>query len=144
MRAMVAVDGRLHRATVQMTAELQGRPGELTKPRGTEINRNFQLGFRARQADNSCTMTTTTSKPSCKYLILDAGPLLSLSPLRGLAEQFITVPQVLSELKDSKARQHFEQLGLSIGVAIDVKVPDPGCLAEGTSRVIKKVKHEYL
>ncbi|KLO16357.1 hypothetical protein SCHPADRAFT_926597 [Schizopora paradoxa] len=75
-------------------------------------------------------MTATTSKPSCKYLVLDAGPLLSLSPLRGLAEQFITVPQVLSELKDSKARQHFEQLGLSMGVSIDVREPDPGTLAE--------------
>ncbi len=76
-------------------------------------------------------MNATTSKPSCKYLVLDAGPLLSLSPLRGLAEHFLTVPQVLSELKDSKARQHFEQLGLSIGVSIDVKEPDPRCLAEG-------------
>ncbi|KAI1796189.1 Nin one binding Zn-ribbon like-domain-containing protein [Ganoderma leucocontextum] len=62
-------------------------------------------------------------KPACKHLVLDAGPLLSLSPLRGLAETFYTVPQVLDELKDKNAREHFERLGLSAGVSIAVKAP---------------------
>ncbi|TFK43741.1 Nin one binding Zn-ribbon like-domain-containing protein [Crucibulum laeve] len=70
-----------------------------------------------------------TEKPRCKNLVLDAGPLLSLSPLRGLAETYLTVPQVLSELKDNRAREHFERLGLLSGVKVAVKSPDPISLA---------------
>lgn len=77
--------------------------------------------------------STTSSKPACKNLVLDAGPLLSLSPLRGLAETFYTVPQVLDELKDRRAREHFEKLGLSAGVRIEVQSPDPQSLAHGAS-----------
>ncbi|GBE79925.1 hypothetical protein SCP_0211270 [Sparassis crispa] len=74
-------------------------------------------------------MATSSSKPACKHLVLDAGPLLSLSPLRGLAETYYTVPQVLDELKDKHAREHFERLGLSAGVRIEVKGPDTASLA---------------
>lgn len=69
--------------------------------------------------------------PRCKKLILDAGPLLSLSPLRGLAETYVTVPQVLAELKDSRAREHFERLGLLSGVKVEVRSPDAASLAQG-------------
>ncbi|KAG6817854.1 hypothetical protein H0H87_001686 [Tephrocybe sp. NHM501043] len=69
------------------------------------------------------------SVPRCKNLVLDAGPLLSLSPLRGLAETYITVPQVLAELKDKRAREHFEQLGLLSGVNVKVQSPDAASLA---------------
>ncbi|KAI0089072.1 Nin one binding Zn-ribbon like-domain-containing protein [Irpex rosettiformis] len=72
---------------------------------------------------------TSENKPACKHLILDAGPLLSLSPLRGLAETFYTVPQVLDELKDKRAREHFEKLGLSAGVRVQVQSPDAQSLA---------------
>lgn len=75
-----------------------------------------------------------TSKPACKNLVLDAGPLLSLSPLRGLAGRYLTVPQVLSELKDKNAREHFERLGLSAGVKIEVKEADAVSLAQGKHR----------
>ena len=54
--------------------------------------------------------------PKCRNLVLDAGPLLSLSPLRGLAEKYLTTPQVIAELKDPRARDHFEKLGLMSGV----------------------------
>ena len=70
-------------------------------------------------------------KPACKHLVLDAGPLLSLSPLRGLAETYYTVPQVLDELKDKNAREHFERLGLSAGVSIAVKGPMSTSVAHG-------------
>ncbi|KAG6880159.1 hypothetical protein C0992_004611 [Termitomyces sp. T32_za158] len=69
------------------------------------------------------------STPRCRNLVLDAGPLLSLSPLRGLAETYITVPQVLAELKDKRARDHFEQLGLLSGVQVKVQSPDSTSLA---------------
>ncbi|KAJ7786310.1 Nin one binding Zn-ribbon like-domain-containing protein [Mycena metata] len=71
----------------------------------------------------------SSSTPRCKNLVLDAGPLLSLSPLRGLAETYLTVPQVLAELKDKRAREHFERLGLSAGVKIEVAAPDAASLA---------------
>jgi RNA-binding protein NOB1 len=72
-----------------------------------------------------------TSSTACTSLVLDAGPLLMLSPLRGLAETFFTVPQVLDELKDKRAREHFEKLGLIAGVNVKVQSPDPASLAHG-------------
>ncbi|KAI0796959.1 Nin one binding Zn-ribbon like-domain-containing protein [Abortiporus biennis] len=75
------------------------------------------------------TTSSTTTSFACKNLVLDAGPLLSLSPLRGLAENFYTVPQVLEELKDKNAREHFRKLGLSAGVKIQVETPDAASLA---------------
>jgi RNA-binding protein NOB1 len=77
-------------------------------------------------------------EPRCRNLVLDAGPLLSLSPLRGLAETYLTVPQVLAELKDSRAREHFEQLGLLSGVKIEVRSPDAASLTHGKGRVLKQ------
>jgi len=74
---------------------------------------------------------STTSNAACRDLVLDAGPLLMLSPLRGLAETFVTVPQVLEELKDKRAREHFEKLALTAGVNIKVQSPDPASLARG-------------
>ncbi|KAF7432895.1 Nin1 binding protein [Pleurotus ostreatus] len=67
---------------------------------------------------------STSQKPRCKSLVLDAGPLLSLSPLRGVAETYFTTPQVLAELKDPRAREHFQRLGLSAGVKVEVRQPD--------------------
>ncbi|KAH9977637.1 Nin one binding Zn-ribbon like-domain-containing protein [Lactifluus volemus] len=61
------------------------------------------------------------SNAACRNLVLDAGPLLMLSPLRGLAETFITVPQ--------RAKEHFEKLGLMAGVNVRVQSPDPTSLA---------------
>ncbi|KAK0482081.1 Nin one binding Zn-ribbon like-domain-containing protein [Armillaria luteobubalina] len=71
----------------------------------------------------------TTDKPKCKNLVLDAGPLLSLSPLRGLAETYVTVPQIIEELRDKNAREHLERLGLNYGVKIEVKNPSATSLA---------------
>ncbi|TFK68211.1 hypothetical protein BDN72DRAFT_950622 [Pluteus cervinus] len=70
--------------------------------------------------------------PRCQKLVLDAGPLLSLSPLRGLAGAFYTVPQVLAELKDKRARDHFEQLGLISGVRVEIRSPDAASIAHVT------------
>ena len=77
-------------------------------------------------------MTKSTPNVPCRNLVLDAGPLLMLSPLRGLAETFVTAPQVLEELKDKRAREHFEKLGLIAGVNIKVQSPDPASLSHGT------------
>lgn len=56
-------------------------------------------------------------------LVLDAAPLLSLSPLRGLAKIYVTTPQVLAELRDPRAREHFQKLGTE-GVDVLVRTPD--------------------
>ncbi|KIL70250.1 hypothetical protein M378DRAFT_156329 [Amanita muscaria Koide BX008] len=71
----------------------------------------------------------TQQNPRCKHLVLDAGPLLALTPLRGLSEAYYTVPQVLAELKDKKARDHIEQLALLSGVKVIVKSPDPASIS---------------
>ncbi|KAH7100539.1 Nin one binding Zn-ribbon like-domain-containing protein [Auriculariales sp. MPI-PUGE-AT-0066] len=55
------------------------------------------------------------SHPNCVDLVLDAGPLLSQTPLRGVATNYYTVPQVISELRDQKAREHLERLALVAG-----------------------------
>ena len=75
------------------------------------------------------------TEPRCKSLVLDAGPLLSLTPLRGLAEVYFTVPQVLAELKDKRAREHFERLGLNAGVHIEIRAPDANSLAHGACAI---------
>ena len=69
-------------------------------------------------------------------LVLDAGPILSLAPLRGMAKRFVAPPQVIAELKDEKARQYWEriQAGLIEGVEIEVKSPDAISLSKGTFR----------
>lgn len=82
-------------------------------------------------AASTSSAATNGSKPACKHLVLDAGPLLSLAPLRGLSEAFYTVPQVLDELKDKRAREHFERLGLSAGVRIEMKGPSTASIAHG-------------
>ncbi|TDL29818.1 hypothetical protein BD410DRAFT_709650 [Rickenella mellea] len=89
-------------------------------------------------------MAAVQPRPSCKTLVLDAGPLLSLSPLRGLAETYITVPQVLDELKDRRAREHFERLGLSAGVKIEVKEPDLPSLVHVTQFAKKTGDYSVL
>ena len=76
-------------------------------------------------------MTSSAPNVACRNLVLDTGPLLMFSPLRGLAETFITVPQVLEELKDKRAREHFEKLGLMAGVDVKVQSPDPASIAHG-------------
>ena len=77
---------------------------------------------------------------SCRTLVLDAGPLLSLTPLRGLAERYVTVPHVLLELKDKDAREHFEKLSLINGVSIEVLEPDPASILQGTSPSVDLVQ----
>lgn len=64
-----------------------------------------------------------------QHLILDAGPLLSLTPLRHLATSFHTTPMVLAELRDSKAREHWERLALT-GVNVKVESPTAESMAQ--------------
>jgi len=56
-------------------------------------------------------------------LVRDAAPLLSLTPLNGLAKTYVTTPQVVAELRDLCAREHFQNLG-TVGLNTLVKSPD--------------------
>ena len=68
-----------------------------------------------------------------QHLILDAGPLLSLTPLRHLASSFHTTPLVIAELKDPKAREHWERLSLSVG-NVKVEMPNAEVMAKGEQK----------
>ncbi|KAI6003656.1 Nin one binding Zn-ribbon like-domain-containing protein [Pisolithus albus] len=45
-------------------------------------------------------------------------------------DTYLTVPQVLDELKDKRAREHLEQLGLSAGVQVSVRNPTAASLSQ--------------
>lgn len=80
------------------------------------------------QAQPEATSTTVTP---IKTLILDAGPLLSLTPLRNLATRYLTTPAVLAELRDVNARDHWERLKLLAGVEVEVREPDALSMTKG-------------
>ena len=48
-----------------------------------------------------------------RYLVVDSGPIIRLHGMTSLwrrAKQFYTVPAVLQEIRDAKARQHLDNL----------------------------------
>lgn len=75
------------------------------------------------------------NSPRIESLVLDAGPLLSLAPLRGVSKRYFTVPQVLGELKDERSRTHLENLGLSAGVNVETRSPDMLSLSKGRKTI---------
>ncbi|KAJ9112188.1 hypothetical protein QFC20_002369 [Naganishia adeliensis] len=81
--------------------------------------------------------TTPDVVTPVKTLILDAGPLLSLTPLRNLATKYLTTPAVLAELRDVNARDHWERLKLLQGIDVEVREPD----AVSMSKVMAWAKH---
>ncbi|KZT62823.1 hypothetical protein CALCODRAFT_513732 [Calocera cornea HHB12733] len=86
----------------------------------------------------------STSQPRIKHLVLDAGPLLSLAPLRGVAEHYYTTPQIIAELKDPRARTHFENLGITAGVQVQVRQPDLLSVAQVTATAKKTGDYSVL
>lgn len=82
------------------------------------------------QAPHQPSSTTRTVTP-IKTLVLDAGPLLSLTPLRNLATRYLTTPAVLAELRDVNARDHWERLKLLADVDVQVREPDALSMTRG-------------
>lgn len=64
-----------------------------------------------------------TTNPKIDTLVLDANPLITLKPLRGLARRYVTTPHVVAELRDPRAREHWERLKLMQGVQVLVRQP---------------------
>jgi RNA-binding protein NOB1 len=81
-------------------------------------------------AQPTASSSSTVSGPNTQHLILDAGPLVSLTPLRHLAQVFHTTPMVVAELRDPKSREHWKRLGL-MGVDVKVEMPKPEVMARG-------------
>lgn len=73
----------------------------------------------------------TNHQPKVDTLVLDAGPLIERKPLRGLANRYVTTPQVVQELKDPRVREYFEQLPLLEGVNVEVKMPSAMSVSRG-------------
>ncbi|WVQ94219.1 hypothetical protein IAU59_001297 [Kwoniella sp. CBS 9459] len=91
---------------------------------------------RSQDASSSAgPSSSANSSTTIQHLILDAGPLLSLTPLRHLATSFHTTPMVFAELRDPRAREHWEKLGLA---GVDVRVEPPS--AEAMARVTEFAK----
>ena len=72
------------------------------------------------------TATAPTSDNNSKYraLVIDSGPIIKLtgiSSLRDRADAFYTVPAVLGEIRDAKARQHLDTLPF----VIETRDPSP-------------------
>lgn len=93
----------------------------------SQVETSVQNGTPAASSSN-----TASGSGGTQHLILDAGPLLSLTPLRHLAQNFHTTPMVLAELRDPKAREHWQRLGLS-GMNITVEPPRADMMARGMS-----------
>ncbi|KAG9040282.1 Nin1 binding protein [Tulasnella sp. JGI-2019a] len=74
-----------------------------------------------------------TAKPKIDTLVLDSNPLITLKPLRGLARRFVTTPHVVSELKDPRAREHWERLRLLQGVEVLVRQPGAVAMSKATA-----------
>jgi RNA-binding protein NOB1 len=89
----------------------------------------------APDASTSTAAAGPSSQTGIQHMILDAGPLLSLTPLRHLATTFHTTPQVLAELRDPKAREHWENLKIQ---GLDIRVEPPS--AESMAKVIAFAK----
>lgn len=71
-----------------------------------------------------------TPSKAIKRLVLDAAPLLTQAPIRDLAEEFYTTPQVIAELRDEKSRKYLEMLEIQ-GIHINVQQADPVSYAKG-------------
>ncbi|KAE8224865.1 hypothetical protein CF319_g2314 [Tilletia indica] len=100
-------------------------------------------------ADNTAATTQTTDaasssaspRPKIDTLVLDAAPLLTQQPLRGLARKFYLPPLVLAELKDKRARDHLEFMQNS--GQIDLEVREPGALALSKAIAFAKLTGDY-
>jgi len=88
--------------------------------------------FRPSNLAGPLSLRSAMPQPNCIDLVLDAGPLLSQTPLRGIATTYYTVPQVISELRDQKAREHVERLALVAGINIQTRIPDSASMLKGT------------
>jgi RNA-binding protein NOB1 len=103
---------------------------------------NFAAAAAAAAAKADTAPDAGPSKPASgiQHLILDAGPLLSMTPLRHQAQVFHTTPAVLAELRDPRAREHWDRLALQ---GVDVRVAPPSAEAVAAVTAFAKKTGDY-
>lgn len=69
--------------------------------------------------------SSSTLEPRIESLVLDAGPLVTQSPLRGLAKKYYIPPSVVEEMKDKRARDHLVWLQ-SEAASCEIEIIQPG------------------
>ncbi|KAJ3157778.1 Nin1 binding protein [Geranomyces variabilis] len=52
----------------------------------------------------------TNGRDNVTTLVVDSAPLIKLTPIGHLAQRFVTVQEVISEIRDPRAREHLAQL----------------------------------
>lgn len=83
---------------------------------------HIDVRFEKNKEDSKQTVTTPTfimteDEPVYKYLVVDSGPIIKhtgASTLWKRAKDFYTVPAVIEEIRDAKARQHLQQLPMEL------------------------------
>jgi RNA-binding protein NOB1 len=84
--------------------------------------------------EQSLQSATSTLEPRIEALVLDAGPLVTQSPLRGLAKKYYIPPSVVEELKDKRARDHLAWLqSEAAGCQVEVIQPGPEAIVAVTA-----------
>lgn len=83
------------------------------------------------------TMEASSSGPSIRYraMVVDSGPIIketNVAQWMGRAEFFYTVPAVIAEIRDAKARHQLQQQWIPI---LDLKVKEPS--ASSVQRIIE-------
>lgn len=82
------------------------------------------------------------SEPRIDQLVLDAGPLVTQQRLTGLAKKYYIPPQVVAELRDKQARDHFEWLRSDAG-GCDIEVREAGAEARLACIAFAKKTGDY-
>ncbi|KAJ3170508.1 Nin1 binding protein [Geranomyces variabilis] len=59
---------------------------------------------------SSVTSSITNGRDNVTTLVVDSAPLIKLTPIGHLAQRFVTVQEVISEIRDPRAREHLAQL----------------------------------
>ncbi|GKY92709.1 hypothetical protein MPSEU_000241100 [Mayamaea pseudoterrestris] len=79
------------------------------------------MSSNAPQSSTASSAPLTDDQPVYKFLVLDSGPIIKLTSISTLwkrAQEFYTVPAVLDEIRDAKARQHLNQLPMPLQTRI--------------------------
>lgn len=86
--------------------------------------------------------SSSTLEPRIESLVLDAGPLVTQSPLRGLAKKYYIPPSVVEEMKDKRARDHLAWLQ-SEAAGCEIEIIQPGPEAMVAVTVFAKQTGDY-
>lgn len=86
--------------------------------------------------------SSSRTEPRIESLVLDAGPLVTQSPLKGLAKTYYIPRSVVDELKDKRARDHLAWLQSEAG-GCNVQVMEPGPAAMVAVTAFAKKTGDY-